>query len=184
MIFSCILWTVNSSTIYRSDATLPPARSFDPRHVTYMNRLLFVNEALVHRSYTAVFLVRQRWVCIRYFKTPQTWIFSPIIFPTFCWQASGVHCLPFQDELCKRGNRCEGRGLHRRIAVGQEVRKVWRSRSGEEAMELGLFAWQWEIPSGSRSKKKSLSQAQRSSKKLYHPLVCGLRSRNAALNQI
>lgn len=45
-------------------------------------------------------------------------------------------------------------GSHGQIAVGQEVREIWRSWSWAEGMELGLFAWQWEIPSGSLSKSR------------------------------
>lgn len=53
-------------------------------------------------------------------------------------------------------------GSHSQIAVGQEVREILRSWSMEEATELGLFTWQWEIPSGFQSKRSP--SAQRSSK--------------------
>lgn len=49
MIFSCILLTSHSSRIYTNDATSPSVHSFDLRHLTDMNRLLFVNEARVHK---------------------------------------------------------------------------------------------------------------------------------------
>lgn len=55
MIFACILLTLHSNAIFRNDATLPSVHSYDPHHMTYMNRLLFVNEALAHKSYIAMF---------------------------------------------------------------------------------------------------------------------------------
>lgn len=51
MIFACILLTLHSNAIFRNDATLPSVHSYDPHHMTYMNRLLFVNEALAHKSH-------------------------------------------------------------------------------------------------------------------------------------
>lgn len=73
-------------------------------------------------------------------------------------------------------------GSHSHIAVGQEVRETWRSWSGDQAVELGLFAWQWEIPSGSESKRRP--SAQHSYKNYIILWLCGLHARNAALKTL
>lgn len=154
MIFSCILLTLHSSRKYRNDVTLPSAHSLDPRHMTHMNRLLFVNEALVHKSYIAMFSHSMRWVGMRLFKKENAADVDAVVFSFGSASATPLPCLlqlEFAGDAAgaKAGLarwNCSGSGGHGSSEELKRRKKRWNLASSLGSERFLLARSQKEVP--------------------------------------